>query len=172
MLKSPIQCRALACESPPHVATQYRNTHVFHPTGYGPSLTLPNRSLKMSSTTPREAISLNAMGPIFPLWRLGLWTLLEEHNLEEIVTGTSTKLIEERGPASGDPPQPGRVTNSSATADLKRRDCKARGLILSTVKVDQQLLLISWTNAHQMWEALSAQHVEHAAKNQYSLLSS
>ncbi|KZR99930.1 Uncharacterized protein APZ42_004006, partial [Daphnia magna] len=63
----------------------------------------------MSSTTPREVSHIAQYdGTNFPLWKLGLWTLLEEHNLEEIVTGTSTKPVEERGPASGDPPQPGR----------------------------------------------------------------
>ena len=64
------------------------------------------------------------------------------------------------------------VTNALAINVWKSRDCQARHFLLSTVEVSQQRLLLSCTNANEMWEALSAQHMEHAEDNQHDLMTS
>ena len=40
---------------------------------------------------------------------------------------------------------------------------------MSTVEISQQRILIDCTTAHQMWQALSAQHLEQASDNLYDL---
>ncbi len=61
------------------------------------------------------------------------------------------------------------VTNKEAIKTWKQQDCQARGYLLSTTEVTQHKLLLACRNAHEMWEALSAQHINHAANNQYDL---
>ena len=63
----------------------------------------------------------------------------------------------------------GTLANADAIASWKQRDCKARGYILSTIEVSQQRILIDCTSAYQMWQALSAQHLEQASNNLYDL---
>jgi hypothetical protein len=63
----------------------------------------------------------------------------------------------------------GNLANADAIASWKQRDCKARGYILSTIEVSQQRILIDCTSANQMWQALSAQHLEQASDNLYDL---
>ena len=61
------------------------------------------------------------------------------------------------------------VTNATAIAEWRKLDCRARVYLLSTTEISQHKLLLSSSTAHEMWEALSAQHLEHAANNQYDL---
>ncbi|KAI9554976.1 hypothetical protein GHT06_020265 [Daphnia sinensis] len=96
----------------------------------------------------------------FSLWKLGLWVLLEQHDLIGIVQGE--ELLPEMDVAGG-------LGNADAIASWKQRDCKARGYILSTVEISQQRILIDCTSAYQMWQALSAQHLEQASDNLYDL---
>jgi predicted DCC family thiol-disulfide oxidoreductase YuxK len=145
----------------------------------------------MSSTLREVSHIAKFDGTNFPLWKLGLWVLLEQHNLIEIVTGTSkipdevkhhrqqslfcslanTLLITCCNSQQIRDRHTNAVTNGLSIADWKSKDCQARHFILSTVDVTQQRLLLSSTNAHQMWEALSAQHMEHAEDNQHDLMS-
>ncbi|EFX62946.1 hypothetical protein DAPPUDRAFT_336172, partial [Daphnia pulex] len=96
----------------------------------------------------------------FSLWKLGLWVLLEQHDLIGIVQGE--ELQPDMNAAGG-------LANADAVASWKPRDCKARGYILSTVEIPQQRILIDCTSANQMWQALSAQHLEQASDNLYDL---
>lgn len=63
----------------------------------------------------------------------------------------------------------GSLANADAIASWKQRDCKVRGYIVSTVEISQQRILIDCTSAYQMWQALSAQHLEQASDNLYDL---
>ncbi|KZS02048.1 Uncharacterized protein APZ42_001066, partial [Daphnia magna] len=95
----------------------------------------------------------------FSVWKLGLWVLLEQHNLFGIVQGE--ELLPDMQNLAGN------LANADAIASWKQRDCKARGYILSTIEVSQQRILIDCTSAYQMWQALSAQHLEQASDNLY-----
>jgi hypothetical protein len=53
----------------------------------------------------------------------------------------------------------GRLANADAV----------RLYILSTVEIPQQRILVDCTSAYQMWQALSAQHLEQASDNLYYL---
>jgi len=61
------------------------------------------------------------------------------------------------------------VLNAAARIAWRKLDCQARGFLLSTTEISQHKLLLTSGTAHEMWLALSAQHVEHAANNQYDL---
>ena len=68
-------------------------------------------------------------------------------------------------------PQQIRNADTNAVTNVwNSRDCRARHFLLSTVEVSQQRLLLSCTNANEMWEALLAQHMEHAEDNQHDLM--
>ena len=119
---------------------------------------------KMSSTTLREVSHIAKFdGTNFPVWKLGLWVLLEQHSLIDIVTGVS-----------GLPPEVNRlmlidinkvpphiklqvkgtgilanvVTNAAAVAEWKQKDCQARGYLLSTTEVLNTFLWRSNNQTH------------------------
>lgn len=53
----------------------------------------------------------------------------------------------------------GELENEEEIREWKVKDCRARDYILSTTEIGQERILVDCTNAHQMWLALSAQHL-------------
>lgn len=87
-------------------------TNIFvYLTGYGPSSCYLTKLYKMSSTLREVSHIAKFDGTNFPLWKLGLWVLLEQHNLIELVTGTS-KIPSETRAADNN-----QVTNAPAIAE-------------------------------------------------------
>ena len=116
---------------------------------------------KMNSAQNEFANVAEYDGQNFSLWKLGLWVLLEQHGLIEVVTGEE--------------PIPPRVTegetlvNGEAIQNWKDKDVKARRYILRTTKLSEQHVLVACTTANQMWTTLSAQHLERATDNLFDL---
>ncbi|EFX63218.1 hypothetical protein DAPPUDRAFT_268851 [Daphnia pulex] len=105
-------------------------------------------------------------GHNFSLWKLGLFVLLEEHGLIDVVTGDELIPEEEfENDDEGEDP-----TNLGEIQEWKRKDCKARGYILKTTKKTEQEILVDCTTSNQMWNLLTAQHRERSADNQHDLL--
>ncbi|XP_059352859.1 uncharacterized protein LOC132088296 [Daphnia carinata] len=100
-------------------------------------------------------------GQNFPLWKLGFWILLQQHELVKIVTGDETIPVENVVEGS--------ITNAEAIAAWHTKDTLARGYIISTIESQQQRSLINCTTANQMWVRLTAQYLRNAVENRYAL---
>ena len=69
-------------------------------------------------------------GQNYSLWKLGLWVLLEQHNLIDIVTG-DYPIPQMKEDAESD----AQLAIIAEIQDWKERDVRARGYILSTTEV-------------------------------------
>jgi hypothetical protein len=105
-------------------------------------------------------------GHNFSFWKLGLFVLLEEHGLIDVVTGD--ELIPEKEFEDNDEEED--PTNLGEIQEWKRKDCKARDYILKTTKKAEQGILVDCTTANHMWNLLTAQHRERSFDNQHDLL--
>ncbi|KAI9552221.1 hypothetical protein GHT06_022566 [Daphnia sinensis] len=111
----------------------------------------------MMNSNQHEATNIAEYdGHNFSLWKLGLFVLLEEHELIDVEFEDND---EDKNP-----------TNLEEIQEWKRKDCKASGYILKTTKKTEQEILVDCTNANQMWNLLTAQHRERSADNQHDLL--
>ena len=63
----------------------------------------------------------------------------------------------------------GQVINYEAIRDWMNRDILARNYLVATIEHQQQRTLINCRSAHDMWNRLSAQHLQDAAENQHAL---
>ncbi|EFX68992.1 hypothetical protein DAPPUDRAFT_329562 [Daphnia pulex] len=68
-------------------------------------------------------------GQNFPLWKLGFWILLQQHELVKVVTGEEQVPTEIRNEAQV-------VTNAAAIASWHTKDTLARGYLISTIEND------------------------------------
>ncbi|EFX62506.1 hypothetical protein DAPPUDRAFT_336856 [Daphnia pulex] len=85
--------------------------------------------------------------------------MLDQYDLVGIVKGDDKIPQQKR-----DNPE-----NEKDIFEWKQRDCRARGYIISTINLKQQLLLIDRTTANQMWSTLSVQYLEQASANLHDL---
>ena len=63
----------------------------------------------------------------------------------------------------------GQVINFEAIRVWISRDILARNYLVATIEHQQQRTLINCRSAHDMWNRLSAQHLQDAAENQHAL---
>ena len=61
------------------------------------------------------------------------------------------------------------MINYEAIRDWISRDILARNYLVATIEHQQQRTLINCRSAHDMWNRLSAQHLQDAAENQHAL---